>query len=304
MNVILDSYEQKKPFYLYTGRGPSSDALHMGHCVPFIFCQYLQRVFDVPIVIQITDDEKYIYRPELNLEGKNGTIEMGKANIKDIIAFGFDPEKTFIFSDIDYIKQLYPNIIRVQKHVNYNQIKGIFGFNESDNVGKFAFPPVQATPAFSNSFEHIFGKRTNVPCLIPAAIDQDPYFRMTRDIAQKLKYMKPASIYSTFFPALQGLKSKMSASEVTSAIFVTDKPDEIKKKINKYAFSGGQQTVEEHRKLGANIDVDVPFQWLTFFLDDDEKLEDIRVKYSSGEMLTGEVKTILIKCLQDFVKAF
>lgn len=45
---------------------------------------------------------------------------MGISNIKDIIAFGFDPEKTFIFSDVDYIKYLYPNVIRVQKHVNFN----------------------------------------------------------------------------------------------------------------------------------------------------------------------------------------
>jgi len=195
-------------------------------------------------------------------------------------------------------------VIKVQKHVNYNQIKGIFGFNESDNVGKFAFPPVQAVPAFSNTFEHIFGKRTNVPCLIPAAIDQDPYFRMTRDVAQKLKYQKPASIYSTFFPALQGLKSKMSSSDPNSAIFVTDTADMIKKKVNKYAFSGGQQLAEDQRRLGANLDVDVPYQWLTFFLEDDEELEDIRVKYSKGDLLTGEVKNRLIKCLQDWVKNF
>jgi tryptophanyl-tRNA synthetase len=130
---------------------------------------------------------------------------MGMQNIKDIIAFGFNPEKTFIFLDTQYIGHLYPNVIKVQKHVNFNQIRSIFGFNESDNVGKFAYPPVQAAPAFSNSFPHIFGSRKNVPCLIPAAIDQDPYFRMTRDIAQRLKYNKPASIYSTFFPALQGL---------------------------------------------------------------------------------------------------
>ena len=304
LQVILNSYEAKKPFYLYTGRGPSSDALHMGHCVPMIFCQYLQKAFDVPIVIQITDDEKFIYRPELELDGKKGTIEMGIANIKDIIAFGFDPEKTFIFLNTKYIGQMYSNVIKVQKHVNYNQIKGIFGFNESDNVGKFAFPPVQAVPAFSNTFEHIFGKRTNVPCLIPAAIDQDPYFRMTRDVAQKLKYQKPASIYSTFFPALQGLKSKMSSSDPNSAIFVTDTPDQIKKKINKYAFSGGQQLAEDQRRLGANLEVDVPYQWLTFFLEDDEELEDIRVKYSKGDLLTGEVKARLIKCLQDWVKAF
>ena len=170
LEQILDAYENRKPFYLYTGRGPSADALHMGHCVPFIFTQWLQRVFDVPLVIQITDDEKYIYKPEIELDGPNGSYQMGKNNIKDILAFGFDPEKTFIFSDIDYIGHMYPNVIRVQKHVNYSQIKGIFGFQPEDNVGKFAFPPVQAVPAFSNTFPHIFGTG-HFPCLIPAAID-------------------------------------------------------------------------------------------------------------------------------------
>ena len=100
MKEILDSYEAKKPFYLYTGRGPSADALHLGHTIPFLFTKYLQDAFDVPLVIQITDDEKYIYRPEYDLDGPKGTIAMGISNIKDIIAFGFDPEKTFIFSDI------------------------------------------------------------------------------------------------------------------------------------------------------------------------------------------------------------
>ena len=42
----------------------------------------------------------------------------------------------------------------------------------------------------------------------------------------------------------------MSASDPTSAIFVTDTPKQVQKKINKYAFSGGQATVEEHRQLG------------------------------------------------------
>jgi tryptophanyl-tRNA synthetase len=83
-----------------------------------------------------------------------------------------------------------------------NQIKGLFGFNEIDPIGKFAYPPIQSVPSFCNSFPHIYGKRTDVPSLIPCAIDQDPYFRMTRDVAQKLKYQKTASYYSVFFPAL------------------------------------------------------------------------------------------------------
>ena len=125
---------------------------------------------------------------------------------------------------------------------------------------------------------------------------------MTRDIAQKLKYRKPASIYSTFFPALQGKKSKMSSSDPNSSILVSDTAAMIKTKINKYAKTGGGQTVEEHRANGCDLDVDVPFQYLSFFMEDDERLEEIRVKYSSGEYLSGEIKLELIKIMQDITK--
>ena len=110
LDICLDAYEKKQPFYLYTGRGPSAEALHVGHTIPFIFTQYLQRVFDVPLVIQITDDEKFLYKEELELDQ---VIKMGISNIKDIIAFGFDPAKTFIFSDVNYIRELYPNVLKV-----------------------------------------------------------------------------------------------------------------------------------------------------------------------------------------------
>lgn len=168
LDICLDAYEKKQPFYLYTGRGPSAEALHVGHTIPFIFTQYLQRVFDVPLVIQITDDEKFLYKEELELDQ---VIKMGISNIKDIIAFGFDPAKTFIFSDVNYIRELYPNVLKVQKNITQNQMRGIFGFSESDPIGKYAFPPVQAVPAFSNSFPHIYGEKSDVQCLIPAAID-------------------------------------------------------------------------------------------------------------------------------------
>jgi tryptophanyl-tRNA synthetase len=74
LDTCLEAYENKKPFYLYTGRGPSNESLHMGHCVPMIFTKYLQDAFDVPLVIQITDDEKYIFGADRELEGPNGTI--------------------------------------------------------------------------------------------------------------------------------------------------------------------------------------------------------------------------------------
>ena len=113
----------------------------------------------------------------------------------------------------------------------------------------------------------------------------------------RLGHHKPALIESRFFPALQGESGKMSASDTNSAIFVTDTAASIKKKINSYAFSGGGATAEEQRAKGANLDVDVPWKYLNFFLEDDAKLTQIGESYSSGKMLTGEIKAELIQVL-------
>jgi hypothetical protein len=119
-----------------------------------------------------------------------------------------------------------------------------------------------------------------------------------------MKYKKPSLIHSIFLPALQGPGSKMSASVESSAIFLNDTPKQIKTKINKYAFSGGQDTEAKHRELGGRTKDDVAFQYLTFFLEDDEELADIKQKYESGELLTGHLKARCIKELQEYVAAF
>jgi tryptophanyl-tRNA synthetase len=54
---------------------------------------------------------------------------------------------------------------------------------------------------------------------------------MTRDVAPRFGCSKPALLHSTFFPALQGAKTKMSASDESTAIFLTDTAAQIKKKV-------------------------------------------------------------------------
>lgn len=285
---------------MYTGRGPSSGSLHFGHLVPFYFTKYLQEAFNVPLVIQLTDDEKFLWK-DLDLDEAN---ELAYENAKDIIAVGFDPKKTFIFSDLDYVGHMYPNIVKIQKKVTLSQVRGIFGMTDSYSIGQVSFPAIQAAPSFPTSFPVVLKGYDDMPCLIPCAIDQDPYFRMTRDVAPRLGWRKPALIHSKFFPALQGAKTKMSASDSNSSIYLTDTPDMIKKKITKYAFSGGGETLEEHRKNGANLDVDISYQWLRFFLDDDAKIQHIAEEYGSGRMMTGEVKQMLSDVLSDIVIKF
>jgi len=266
--------------------------------IPFLFTKYLQEAFDVPLVIQMTDDEKFLWKDMSLEEAHRLTFE----NAKDIIAVGFDPRKTFIFSDLDYVGTMYPNIVKIEKCVTASQVKAIFGFGDSDNIGKYSYPAIQAAPSFSSSFPQIFGRQSNFQCLIPCAIDQDPFFRMTRDVAPRLGWCKPAVIHAKFFPALQGPGTKMSSSTPTSAIFMTDTPKEVASKINKYAFSGGRDTLEEHRKLGGRVDVDVSYQYLSIFLFDDEKLYRIRDEYTSGRMMSGEIKNELVKVLVPFIQ--
>ncbi|TGO09141.1 hypothetical protein BTUL_0178g00270 [Botrytis tulipae] len=306
LHLMLDRHEKGEPFFMYTGRGPSSDSMHIGHTVPFEFTKWLQDVFDVPLIIMLTDDEKYIFSEKRTIEEVQSYTS---SNAKDIIAVGFDPKKTFIFSDYDYMGgAFYKNVTRISKHVTLNVARAVFGFNDSSCIGKIHFGAVQGATSFANSFPHIFGtdesKTTQIPSLIPCAIDQDPYFRMTRDVAARLHYAKPALIHARFLDALQGPGSKMSASVDTSAIFMYDEPNKIKNKINRYAFSGGQVSEQEQREKGGDTEKDVSYQYLTFFLEDDEELESIKKAYRSGEMLTGELKARCIQELQKYVKAF
>ncbi|KAL9086531.1 MAG: hypothetical protein Q9159_004120 [Coniocarpon cinnabarinum] len=312
---ILSYYEKGEPFFLYTGRGPSTGSMHLGHTVPFDFTKFLQDAFDVPLVIMLTDDEKFLYRSNLKLED---TIEMAHENAKDIMAFGFDPKKTFIFSDFEYMSgHFYQNAVEFARLVPFNQVRGTFGFDNSTNIGFINFPAVQNAAAFASSYPMLFGddakprnprnpRTSKIPCLIPCAIDQDPYFRLLRDNAHRMSQPapKPALIHAKFVTALRGPEGKMSASDATSAIFMTDTPKQIKDKINKYAFSGGRETLEEHREKGGDPDIDVAYNYLSYFLEDDAELAKLAADYRKGDLLTGELKKKCISVLTDYVTSF
>ncbi|EEQ40598.1 putative tryptophan-tRNA ligase [Clavispora lusitaniae] len=302
LHRILDLYEHGEPFFLYTGRGPSSDSMHLGHMVPFIFTKWLQDVFDVPLVIELTDDEKFLFKQKLTIENVK---TFAKENSKDIIAVGFKPENTFIFSDLEFMNPaLYENVVRTSRQITTSTAKAVFGFQDSDCIGKIHFASIQIATAFPSSFPGILDMPPKTPCLIPCAIDQDPYFRVCRDVADKLKFSKPSLIHAKFFPALQGASTKMSASDTTTSIFMDDTPKQIQKKINKYAFSGGRATLEEHRELGGNVDVDVAYQYLSFFSYDDEKLQKLADGYKSGDILSSEMKKECIAVVQEYVSAY
>ena len=296
LNWLLDEYEKGNKFYLYTGRGPSGP-VHLGHIVTWEFTKWLQSSFDVPLLFQITDDEKFLFSEKF--KNLSETITIAYDNILDIIAIGFYPKKKKIMIDSDNSKTLYNAAIPIAKKITFSTVKSSFGFTNSNNIGEIFYTAIQAVPSIIESI----WQNKNIPCLIPHAIDQDPHFRVARDVLPKLGYYKPASIQNSFFPDLTGHDGKMSSSNADTAIYMSDTPKMVKSKINKYAFSGGQDTLELHRKLGGDPSVDISFQWLyQFFESDDNKIKKIEEDYISGELLSGELKAILIDKINQYLE--
>merc|ERR1712232_861702 len=115
---------------------------------------------------------------------------------------------------------------------------------------------------------------------------------------------KPSLIHSKFFPPLQGVTGKMSGSNQNSAVYLADTPEQIKQKVMNHCLTGGRQTAKEQREKGADLDVCVAFQWLRFFLEDDEELAQIEKEYSTGTghyWSSGAVKERLVVELQKIV---
>jgi tryptophanyl-tRNA synthetase len=285
LDWILDRYEAGEEFFLYTGRGPS-EHVHLGHLIPWIFTKYLQDKFNADLYFQLTDDEKFLLGSQPSIESAN---KMGYDNMLDLIALGFDPKKTFIFEDSDYIRTMYPIAAKIAKHITYSTAKSIFGFENSTNVGMIFFPSMEAAPCFLPSV--LKGK--NIPCLIPAAIDQDPYWRgIAREVAPKLGFLKPAQVHCKFMPGL-GQGGKMSASEPETAIFTTDSPKVVEKKVLS-SFTGGRATVEEQRRLGAQADICPIYHYYYFlFEENDNELARIYNDCTSGTLLCGDCKAML-----------
>ncbi|MBI2047289.1 tryptophan--tRNA ligase [Candidatus Pacearchaeota archaeon] len=293
LNWLLDEYEKGNKFFLYTGRAPSG-LIHIGHIFVWEFTKWLQDKFDVELWFQFPNEEKFLFK-DISYEKVQ---EYLKDNMLDVIALGFDEKKTHFLIDTKHANLMYPEACKVAKKITFSMVKSSFGFDNEANIGEIFYTAMQAVPAFLPSV--LKGKK--IPCLIPHAVDQDPHFRLTRDILPKLGHYKPASIQCSFIPPLTGIAGKMDSSK-EGAIFMTDSPEEVETKIKKYAFSGGQPTIAEHRQKGGNPDIDVSFQYLKMFFEpDDKKLQKIHDDYKSGKLLTSELKEILIEKINAFLK--
>lgn len=193
------------------------------------------------------------------------------------------------------------NQVKIGGFLSFPSIVRELNFDGSNAIGAVDNSALRIASIMPSSYPFIFQDRANIPCLIITGIDDKPYLNLIEEMAPIMNYSKPSYLFATFVPALQGISTKQASIDTLGCIYLSDTSAQIKNKINKYAFSGGGETVEEHKEKGGNCDVDIAFQYLRYFLEDDKKLKEIHRTYSEGSLLTGFLKKDCIQLLQNVI---
>jgi len=286
---ILEEYEKGKKFFLYTGRAPGKSSMHIAHLIPFLLCKWLQEKFEANFYIEIPDEEKFLAKKVDSIEELRENV---KKDILHLSALGLDPDRTFIFKTTEFISKLYRPAVLIARHITYSMARATFGFTGETSIGLIFYPALQIAPTF---FERN-------RCLIPCGIDQDPYFRLQRDIAPKLGYPKTAELLNKLIWGLEGPGSKMSASKPETAIFLEGDPEREARKIFE-AFTGGGGSLKEHREKGGRPEVcSVFYYYSILFEPDEEKLRERYNRCRSGELICGDCKQELFERIKKFLE--
>jgi len=287
----LDAAESGDTHSIVTGVGPSGP-MHLGHVLVFYLARRLQAATGAHVYVPLSDDEKF-YAKDLSF------AEIAAAtrdNLRDLLAVGFDPERTRIVVDRLDAGALYPQAARVAGGVTQSTVDATYG--DPENIGRSFYPAMQATHLLLPQLVH--GRH---PTLVPVAVDQDPHVRVCRDAAAKERFdaAKPGALLGKFLPALEG-PGKMSSSDDAPAIELTDDRDAVREKVMQHAHSGGRVDAAAHRTHGGDPEVDVAYQYLhSFFEPDDERVAEVARRYRDGALLSGELKQLAVERIADFL---
>jgi len=293
LKVIADCIRNKKPFYELTGIMPTAKKIHFGTKMVIEQVKYYQD-HGAETYVLVADMEAASARGIDLDEARKNAMEF---HIPAYIALGLDPKKTTFYFQSDN-RDVLMLAYEFAKKITLNEFKAIYGYADPGRilgaltqVGDILYPQL----------------KKRMPGVVPVGIDQDPHIRLTRDIVARTKskygFVPPGSSYHTYMPSLDG-SMKMSKSNPLSFIELPEDVKSAQKKINR-ALTGGRATVEEHRKLGAEIEKDMVYEFMKYHLiEDDDELQKIHDDYKSGKLLSGEVKQIACQKIEEFMKDF
>ncbi len=293
LGIISKCIKEKKPFYVLSGIMPSAEKIHFGNKMVVENIRYFQE-HGAKTFMLVADLEAAATRGITLEQAQQRALDF---HIPAYISLGLDPKKT-VFYFQSQNKQVIHLAYEFAKKITLNEFRSIYGVADPSRImsavtqaGDILFPQVEEP----------------MPGIVPVGVDQDPHMRLTRDIAKrtrtKYKFFAPSSIYHKYTHSLDG-SLKMSKSVPESCIELPEEQAVFGKKI-KRALTGGRDTLEEHRKLGAEVEKCMVFELLKQHLvEDDKELDEIYKAYKSGKMASGEIKELAIEKMTKFMQTF
>jgi tryptophanyl-tRNA synthetase len=292
LKIISNAIKKKKKYYVLSGIMPSNEKIHFGTKMVVENIKYFQN-HGADTYILVADLEAASTRGITLEEARKRAINF---HIPAYVALGLDVKKTIFYFQSEN-KEVMNNAYEFAKKITLNEFKAIYGIADP---GRIMGAMTQVADILYPQFEE------RKPGIIPVGVDQDPHIRLTRDIVRRVKekrFFLPSGLYHIYTPSLDGA-IKMSKSKPESCIELPENIKSVKKKI-KNALSGGRDTLEEHRKLGAIIEKDMIFELMKqHLIEDDKELNKIYNDYKSGKMTSGEIKEIACAKMEEFMNNF
>ncbi len=292
LKIIADAIKHKKKYYVLSGIMPSYEKIHFGTKMVVENIKYFQE----------HGAETYILVADLEAASTRGvTLEEARKralnfHIPAYVALGLDVKKTVFYFQSEN-KEVMNYAYEFAKKITLNEFEAIYG---SADPGKIMAAMAQVADILYPQFKE------RKPGIIPVGVDQDPHIRLTRDVVRRVKARKfflPSGLYHKYTPSLDG-DMKMSKSKPESCIELPEDIKSVKRKIRN-ALSGGRDTLEEHRRLGAVIKRDMTFELMKQHLvENDKELNKIYQEYKSGKMTSGELKEIACEKMEEFMNNF
>jgi len=292
LKIIAKCIKEKKPFYALSGIMPTNEQIHLGNKIVVENLAYFQK-HGAKTFILVADLEAAAARGVSLEEGRRRALEF---HIPAYLALGLDPKKTTFYFQSENKKVIH-FAYEAAKKITLNEFRAVYGNAEP---GRIMSAVTQIGDVLYPQFEE------RMPGIIPVGLDQDPHIRLARDVVKRMKTKKffaVSSIYHKYTPSLDG-SIKMSKSKPESCISLPEDPVAVCNKIRK-ALTGGRDTLEEHRRLGAVIEKDMVFELLKqHLIEDDDELNRIYEEYTTGRMTSGEIKQLACEKMTNFMNDF
>lgn len=292
---ILDAVDKNKPYAVMSGIKPTGD-FHLGTKMTADDMVYFQSLSKKGTVFYAVADVEAYADNGLSFEQ---TSKIATRNVADILALGLDPDRAVVYLQSEELKVMQLGTV-FSRGVTNNMLRAIYGERQ---IGLYLAALFQAGDILMPQLEELGGPK---PVLVPVGADQDPHIRLARDLAARYHdeygFIPPSAVYHRLMLGLGG-SDKMSKRSTDSLLTLDDTPRDATQKISK-AFTGGRDTVEEQRRLGARADICPVYDLYRFhFAKDDEHVERVYHECTKGIRLCGECKQEVIGLVKTFLES-